>query len=223
MRTIQICILINMSFLSCTVIGTRKTDWFPAKVLTISEGYANINTDITEPQLTEHRIVQGTKFEVMFENHTMKALLGKRDEGRTYVEKAIDIDPEHAPNWIVLGDILVQSRDIQGAVSAYREAVTLEKDNVAAWLKYADSLFQNNEKNHAIRVLRRSIAVNPDSHHLYYSYCSLLLQSGEKKKGYEILEKGLLLNYELHTILFDYYPQARRDRIIGSLIEKYKS
>lgn len=77
MRTIQICILINMTFLSCTVIGTRKTDWFPAKVLTISEEYANINTDITEPKLTEHGIVQGTKFEVMFENHTMKALLGK--------------------------------------------------------------------------------------------------------------------------------------------------
>ena len=66
-----------MSFLSCTIIGTRKTDWFPAKVLTVSEGYANINTDITEPHLTEHGIVQGTKFEVMFENHTMKALLGK--------------------------------------------------------------------------------------------------------------------------------------------------
>jgi S-adenosylmethionine hydrolase len=77
MYTTRICLTLAISCLSAALISAHETTWFPAQVLTISEEYPNINTDITEPQLVEHGIVQGTTFRVMFENHTMEAMLGK--------------------------------------------------------------------------------------------------------------------------------------------------
>ena len=54
-----------------------EPNWFPVKVIRISEEYANINTDITKRQLAEHGITFGTKFNIKFGEHRMQAHLGK--------------------------------------------------------------------------------------------------------------------------------------------------
>ena len=57
---------------------TTEPVWFPVKVVRISKEYANINTNVTEPQLAAHGIRHGTKFNVKFKDRTMEALLGKK-------------------------------------------------------------------------------------------------------------------------------------------------
>lgn len=48
-----------------------------AKVVSISEEYANINTDLTGPTLAKNGIVEKTYFNVRFKDHTMRTMLGK--------------------------------------------------------------------------------------------------------------------------------------------------
>lgn len=57
--------------------STPQPVWFPAKVVRISEEYANINTDLTMPDLEKHGITAGSRFNVKFKDRTMQALLGK--------------------------------------------------------------------------------------------------------------------------------------------------
>ncbi len=66
-------ILLCSIALSCS---SKKTI-IPAQVMRISEEYANINTDLTGPTLTENGIVEKTYFNVRFKNHTMRTMLGK--------------------------------------------------------------------------------------------------------------------------------------------------
>ena len=69
---------LTLTLLSCSTLSrTPKQEWFPAQVTRISEEYANINTDITLPQLESHGITHGTTFNVKFKTRTMKAFLGK--------------------------------------------------------------------------------------------------------------------------------------------------
>ena len=56
---------------------TSQPDWFPATVTRISEEYANINTNLTLPDLEKHGISHGSRFNVKFKEHTLQALLGK--------------------------------------------------------------------------------------------------------------------------------------------------
>jgi S-adenosylmethionine hydrolase len=67
-------------FISCApkLQTTPKTVWFPVKVVRVSEEYANINTDLTLPDLEKHGITHGSRFNVRFKDHTMQALLGKK-------------------------------------------------------------------------------------------------------------------------------------------------
>ena len=57
---------------------TPEPIWFPVVVVRISKEYANINTNVTQPQLAAHGIRHGTKFNVKFKDRTMEALLGKK-------------------------------------------------------------------------------------------------------------------------------------------------
>jgi len=56
---------------------TPKAVWFPAKVVRISQEYANINTNLTLPDLEKHGITHGSRFNIRFKDHTMQTLLGK--------------------------------------------------------------------------------------------------------------------------------------------------
>jgi S-adenosylmethionine hydrolase len=56
---------------------TPQPTWFPAKVVRISEEYANINTNLTLPDLEKHGITHGSRFNLRFKDRTMQTLLGK--------------------------------------------------------------------------------------------------------------------------------------------------
>lgn len=57
--------------------GGNEADLFPAKVVRISDEYANINTDVSDVDLSARGITHGTVFKVSFGDRTLTALLGK--------------------------------------------------------------------------------------------------------------------------------------------------
>jgi S-adenosylmethionine hydrolase len=71
-------LILTATLLSTLLSCTTKPIWFPVVVVRISKEYANINTNITEPQLAAHGIRHGTKFNVRFKDRTMEAFLGNK-------------------------------------------------------------------------------------------------------------------------------------------------
>ena len=70
--------LLTLVLLSCSILPGRSSQkWFPASVVMIEKEYANIDTDLTGPQLAEHGITQGSTFNVKYKEHRMTAFLGK--------------------------------------------------------------------------------------------------------------------------------------------------
>ncbi|MBS12832.1 MAG: hypothetical protein CME19_14650 [Gemmatimonadetes bacterium] len=84
--------LCAVSILPTTLLS--ESDWFPAVVVMIEEEYANIDTDLTAPQLAEKGIVHGKRFNARFKDHRMNVFLGKdysdveRDEWVALIEQA---------------------------------------------------------------------------------------------------------------------------------------
>ena len=75
----RLTILALGALLGCaTMSRAPQPIWFPAKVVRVSEEYANINTDLTQSQLAEHGIIHGTRFDIKFGEHRIVALLGKK-------------------------------------------------------------------------------------------------------------------------------------------------
>jgi len=70
----------------CSIARKEEPVWFPAKVTRISKEYANINTNIAEPQLSEHGILQGVLFNVRFKDRIVAPRMAKTytdvDRGR---------------------------------------------------------------------------------------------------------------------------------------------
>ena len=57
--------------------GGDKAGLVPATVVRISDEYANINTDVSQVDLSVHGITHGTVFTVSFRDRTLTVLLGE--------------------------------------------------------------------------------------------------------------------------------------------------
>ena len=62
---------------SATIDANQQTRPIPAIVVSLSEEYANINTNISEEMLRGHGIVSGKTFAAHYRDQTVQALLGK--------------------------------------------------------------------------------------------------------------------------------------------------
>jgi S-adenosylmethionine hydrolase len=64
--------------------GEQSSDYLAAKVVRISEEYANINTDVSAVELRAWGVADNESFTVKYSNHTIRAVLGKgySDVGR---------------------------------------------------------------------------------------------------------------------------------------------
>ena len=100
----------------------------PARVVSISQEYANINTDVSEEALATLGIVRGTRFTARFGTETMSALLGddygdvprgdwvalierdERDSTRTYLQLAISFGNAATEIGCTVGDTLYVER-----------------------------------------------------------------------------------------------------------------
>ena len=68
----------NCAYLSKTTdAGNAPSGYLAAKVVRISEEYANINTDVSEKALRNWGIADKEQFTVKYKNHTMTVLSGQ--------------------------------------------------------------------------------------------------------------------------------------------------
>ena len=90
------------------------------------------------------------------------------DEGTTYFEKAIRLDPENATAYRIMGDGYAHVSQFSKAIEYYQKALELASNNVEAqknlvitYNNYGVTLRNNGEWDAAIRVYRDALALQP--------------------------------------------------------------
>ncbi len=87
---------------------------------------------------------------------------GKLDEAKEVCAKGIGLHPSYAAGRVVMGCILMDLGDFEGAVSELEWAVKSAPDNLSAWKKLAECYVKLGRNEKAAESYERVLSLNPD-------------------------------------------------------------
>lgn len=82
-----------------------------------------------------------------------------------YIAKAIQIEPNIASNFLLLGNILNNSSEVTSAISAFRHALKIDPNYYQAYYNLALLLKENSKLDDALKYCTKALKLN-GSHHL---------------------------------------------------------
>lgn len=111
--------------------------------------------------------------------------------------------PKEGIAWKILGGLLQQRGDLQGAGEALAQAVKLLKKDAEVFLNAANVAAQLGDVTLATKHYRQAIRLNPSMTRAYANLASLLKEAGQQKEAEKLLRTALQLNKRDALVLFD--------------------
>lgn len=102
-------------------------------------------------------------------------------------------DPQVCVAWNNLGNVLVERRDAEGAVHAYRAAVVAQPAAPGPWCNLAALLRRLGQSDGAEAAARRAVETGPTDAHAWFTLSRLLIERGEVAEGLEANARGIAL------------------------------
>ncbi len=110
-----------------------------------------------------------------------------REESIAAAKKAIELDPNFAEVYIVLGEALgMSSKDTKGALEAFRTAFKLKPEMVEAAEEYGRALSVSGDKKAAEEVYRKALQLDPKQMAGRFLLGRLLVEQGRLAEAREI-------------------------------------
>ncbi len=129
------------------------------------------------------------------------ARLAEQDEdyllAKSYYEKVVGLDAEHADAHYRLGNLVSRYFDDQPETAAdyYKKTLELAPDHADAHYEYAALLSEHFESyDEARKQLEQVIEINPDHPFAYYDLAKLYQRKGKKKTAYSYYKKAVKTN-----------------------------
>ena len=116
------------------------------------------------------------------------ALLGRFEEARRSIRKAISLKDTIGSFHAKLGEILHRLDDMDGARKAFARAIELEPNEVSHQVSLAWALRLSGEQDEAVGILDRLYEQGVRDHRMVRIYANLLGQMGQTERGIEVLE-----------------------------------
>ncbi|NOX85232.1 MAG: tetratricopeptide repeat protein [Chlorobi bacterium] len=152
---------------------------------------------------------------------------GRIDPAFRDVGQAIELNPEAAVNFIMLGDIYFVLGKIDNCISAYKKAARLEPENEKPLLKLAETYLMLRDFGKAAVYINRAIAVNPNSSMAFYFKGIELMETGDTLQSITqlriaanldssnyraLMQAGALLSAVRDTLSVEYFTAALKAR-----------
>lgn len=110
-----------------------------------------------------------------------------REESIAAAKKAIELDPNYAEAYIVLGQSLgMGSKDTKGALEAFRKAFKAKPELIQAAEEYGSELSYHGDEKGAEEVYRKSLASDPNGMACRFLLGRLLVKRGRLAEAREI-------------------------------------
>ena len=154
--------------------------------------------------------------DVLFEIGRYKIETGSLNDGTSYINRVIDLDPNNAPAWYWKGVALESEGEVSKANLAYREAVTIDPEFSPAFVALG-SLYEKHEAiDEARAVYAEGIRHNPDSPNLLNNMGILHLKAGSHDAALEHFQRAIARDSSRSDALFNLafaYAQSGRHRL----------
>jgi tetratricopeptide (TPR) repeat protein len=163
-------------------------------------GYSRSILNETEGALTYFRKaheLDGDLFEVAF--HTGKLLVeaDRPEEGKSFLERAVELRPEAGAGHYFLGECYRKLERPDQAMQAYRAAVKRNPNDAGA-LSALGTLYDEKGENPEISMLfcEKGVELEPENGLYLYRLGNVLLKHGKMQAALDMLEKAQTLGYE---------------------------
>ena len=110
-------------------------------------------------------------------------LLGRYQEGRSYFEEAIRLEPMFVGAYVFLGDLNIRSGDNEAALRSYQQAKDLDGTNMDAVRGVGQSLIRLKRYSQALTELKKSIANYPEDGELYLQLAEVYGRLGNMQEA----------------------------------------
>jgi tetratricopeptide (TPR) repeat protein len=126
-------------------------------------------------------------------------LASRLNEAEPSLRKALALDPQYDAAYVVLGDLLEQSRRTADALQVFRKAMEMRPDLYLSYYYYGKLASKEGNENSAdaIAKLRKAISLNPNFPQAHYELGKALVQTGQTSEAIQQLNKSLELDPDL--------------------------
>jgi tetratricopeptide (TPR) repeat protein len=144
-------------------------------------------------------------------------LASRLDEGEQSLRKALALDPQYDAAYVVLGDLLEQSKRNVDALDVFRKAMEMHPDLYLPYYYYGKlaSKETHEQSADAIEKLRKAVSLKPNFAEARYELGKALAQAGQTSEGIQQLNKSLELNPDLAQ---SHYQLARIYKKLGDQV-----
>ncbi len=122
---------------------------------------------------------------------------GKLSEALAICQQLIRMQPNFAPGYKLLGNILQGKGKIQAAIRAYESAIALNPDFVEALANLGTMYYQNGRGQAAIACYEKAIKLEPKLAGLYWQIAKFLAEQGQEQAAIAYRQKAVELQPNL--------------------------
>lgn len=116
---------------------------------------------------------------------------GDSARAQRLIERALKLDPKHAPALFQSGTFALQRHDLEKARQDFEACVAVAPDNSDAWARLSKVSLERGDQAAAARVLAAGLARNPDSGALLGEQARRLTAAGRHAEAAAALERAV--------------------------------
>jgi len=128
---------------------------------------------------------------------------GRLREARRLYESMLGAEPHHPDALHLLGVLLTQVGEFEGAIENIRAALDINQDSALFQSSLAQAYFRSGKLAEAIETLESVVAGQPDSFQAFSDLGAALQQSGELGRAIEAYRRSIALNPGLALVHFN--------------------
>ena len=125
---------------------------------------------------------------------------GNYDDAAFYLKKCIDINPNHATSYEMLGDISIKKKNIEEAILNYKKAVGIDNNLYTAYYRLGRAI-KRVDKDEAITYFNKCININPQYDKAYEALGEIQLSNQNIDDALSTFIKGSEIKGKQYYVL----------------------
>ncbi len=124
-----------------------------------------------------------------------------KKEGISYLKKYLTLDTKNAKAHVLLGNLLYEQKDFDGALDSYRTALKLDPKIKGFYQRYGEIVVKKNLEDEAVKVLNATITAGEADNNTYITLGKIYQKKKQYASAIKMYQKASDLNPKNHSVL----------------------
>lgn len=108
---------------------------------------------------------------------------GRYADAKTYLQKALKLQPDYAPTYYLLADVLLKEQNYKAAIPNFRTAIEKNPDDLDARLGLAQALMGLEDYANALTALEEAAKMSPQESKVHLQLSKLFYRMGDEARS----------------------------------------